>query len=82
MDNKKQNETLALSIVILVSLIGFAMIFWFYSIITPLQIKKNDTGAASINNQILYKVTSSNDSTSLQLEGNDFGRENPFDSLK
>lgn len=82
MDNKKKNEIIALAIVILVSVVGFTMIFWFYSVIAPIQIRASDNTTPSINDQILNKVTTSDNSEPLKLEGNDFGRDNPFDNLK
>ena len=83
MDNKKKNEIAALSIVILVSLVGFSLIYWFYLIITPTEsnflLNRSDL---TIKSDTLDKVTTKDSNAPFILEEGEFGRENPFQSVK
>jgi hypothetical protein len=83
MDNKLKNEIIPLIIVSIVSVIGFFLIVWFYSIIASEKIPTLPKTTLTINNEVLNKVTqANNDSAPLLLEDQDFGRENPFGNLK
>lgn len=83
MANKTKNDITALIIVTMVIIIGFFLIFWFYSIVSTLGVQSEDISKTlEIKDAIVEQITSQNaQNTPLLLEGNDFGRENPFGKI-
>jgi hypothetical protein len=83
MEIKKKNEIVALMIVTLVAITGFFMIFLFYSIISPINVKKEEAkNSLEIKDNVLEKITGQSSSTQLLLEDSDLGRENPFEQIR
>ena len=84
MVNKIKNDIIALTVIILVVATGFLLIFWFYSIVSTPEIRPGDAKKTlEIKDSIVEKITSKDNlNAPLLLEGNDFGRENPFGPIK
>lgn len=83
MVNKTKNDIVALIVVAAVIATGVFLIFWFYSVVSTPEIRPDDAKKTlEIRDSVIDKITSQNDqNTPLLLEGNDFGRENPFGKI-
>jgi hypothetical protein len=84
METKTKKEMTAMIIFSIVAVSGLYLVYWSYLILssTP-QIVSSDQKNLKIKKDILESVTTdNNNNTPFRLEDGDFGKENPFSSIR